>query len=256
MGRPTLHHRAAVRIAPSRPASRRCAVNAPFEGFRAGARAATLPAQFFTELLPAIDDADELRVTLYALYAIARPGRPLLALRASAIAAEEPLARLFATRGGAATVRRCLDAAVARGVLLALPLADGDALCFVHNDGGRRLRDRVAAGAVEVPGGVRVAASEPAPLATRPAAAYEQEIGTLTPGVAAALAEAEQRYPAQWIVEALHEASARNARSWRYAEAILERWQAEGRSDEGTGRDPGRSPANPYEHLIHRAYDD
>lgn len=231
-------------------------MSATFEGFRAGALATTLPAQFFTEVLPAIEDADELRVTLYALYAIARAGKPLLALRASEIAAEEPLARLFATRGGAQAVRRCLDAAVARGVLLALPLEDGDLLCFMHNDGGRRLRDRVASGALEPPGGVPIAASEPTPLASRPAAVYEQEIGTLTPGVATALAEAEQRYPAEWIVEALREASARNARSWRYAEAILARWEAEGRSDEGTGRHPGRAPANPYDHLIHRAYDD
>jgi DNA replication protein len=230
-----------------------------FEGFRAGARAATLPAQFFTELLPEIEDADELRVTLYALYAITRPGRPLLAMRASEMANEEPLARLFAHRGGAQAVRRALEAAAARGVLLGLPLADGDLLCFVHNDGGRRLRDRVAAGAVEAPGGARVIAVEPAPRASRPAAVYEQEIGLLTPAVASAIAEAEQKYPEDWIVEALREASARNARSWRYAAAILQRWEAEGHDsgehDEGTGRHPGRSKADPYEHLIHRGYD-
>jgi DnaD/phage-associated family protein len=221
-------------------------VTATFEGFRAGARASTLPAQFFTEVLPEIDDADELRVTLYALYAITRPGRTMLAMRASELAAEEPLARLFAQRGGSAAVRRSLEAAAARGVLLALPLADGDLLCFVHNDGGARLRDRVAAG---------VLIAEPAPRASRPAAVYEQEIGLLTPAVASAIAEAEQTYPAEWIVDALREASARNARSWRYAAAILERWKTEGRDDEGTGRDPGRSEANPYEHLIHRGYD-
>ena len=236
-----------------------------FEGFRTGARASTLPAQFFTELLPEIEDADELRVTLYALYAITRPGRPLLAMRASEMAAEEPLARLFATRGGAAAVRRCLEAAAARGVLLALPLDDGDALCFVHNDGGRRLRDRVAAGAVAVPGGAsggaRVLAVEPASRPSRPAAVYEQEIGMLTPAVATAIAEAEQRFPAEWIVDALREAVLQNARRWAYVAAILERWAIEGHevgggNDEATGRDPrGRSPANPYEHLIHRGYD-
>ncbi|MGE3856419.1 MAG: DnaD domain-containing protein [Dehalococcoidia bacterium] len=237
-------------------------MSTPFEGFRAGARAATLPAQFFTEVLPEVEDADELRVTLYALYAITRPGRPLLAMRASELAAEEPLARLFAQRGGAAAVRRGLEAAVARGVLLGLrlddaALADGDLLCFVHNDGGRRLRDRVAAGAVEVPGAARVLIAEPVARASRPAAVYEQEIGMLTPAVASAIAEAEQQYPAEWIVDALREASARNARSWRYAQAILERWATEGRDDdEGTGRDPrGRTPANPYEHLIHRSYE-
>ena len=234
-------------------------MTAAFEGFRTGARASTLPAQFFTEVLPEIDDGDELRVTLYALYAITRPGRPMLAMRASEMAREEPLARMFAERGGVTAVRRCLDAAGARGVLLALALEDGDALYFVHNDGGARLRDRVIAGAIEVPGAsiaTRVTAAEPAPRATRPAAVYEREIGLLTPAVAVAIAEAEQRYPEQWIVEALHEASTRNARSWRYAEAILERWKTEGRDDEGTGRDPGgRSQAGPCEHLIHRGYD-
>jgi len=236
-------------------------MSATFEGFRAGARASTLPAQFFTEVLPEIDDADELRVTLYALYAITRPGRPLLAMRASEMAAEEPLARLFAQRGGASAVRRGLEAAVARGVLLGLPLdggtGEGDLLCFVHNDGGRRLRERVAAGAVEVPGGAKVLLAEPVARPSRPAAVYEQEIGMLTPAVASAIAEAEQKYPAEWIVDALREASARNARSWRYAQAILERWATEGRDDdEGTGRDPrGRSSTNPYEHLIHRGYE-
>ncbi len=239
-------------------------MSAPFEGFRTGGRASTLPAQFFTEVLPAIDDADELRVTVYALYAITRPAiggqaRPLLAMRASEIAREEPLVRLFAERGGAAAVTRALEAAATRGALLAAPLDDGDTLYFVHNDGGRRLRDRVVAGALEVPPmngrAVRALTAEPAPRASRPAAAYEQEIGMLTPTIAVAIADAEQKYPEQWIVDALREASARNARSWRYAEAILERWQTEGRDDEGTGRDPRKLDHGPYEHLIHRGTD-
>jgi DNA replication protein len=226
-----------------------------FPGFRTGGRAATLPAQFFTEVLPEIEDPDELRVTLYALYAIARPGRPLMAMRASELAAEEPLARALAHRGGGEAVRRALDAAVARGVLLALPLEDGDALYFIHHEAGRRLRDRIASGAVEAPGDARVANTDPAPRPSAPAAVYEQEIGLLTPSVASAIAEAEARYPAPWIVEALELAAQRNARSWRYAEAILRRWEAEGRSDEVTGGDPGR-PANPYDALIRRSYDD
>ena len=232
-------------------------MTAPFEGFRAGALATTLPAQFFTEVLPQIEDADELRVTLYALYAIPRPGRPMQAARVSEIANEEPLARLFATRGGVDAVRRHLEAATRRGVLLALPLEDGDLLCFVHNDGGRRLRDRIASGAATVPG-VRVITVEVAARPTRPAAVLEQEFGlVLNSGVIAEqLAAAEQRYPEQWIVDAIREAALNNAKSWRYVSAILERWETEGRSDEGTGRHPGgRSSANPYEHLIHRGYE-
>lgn len=230
------------------------ASGAPFEGFLAGQRAASVPVQFFTEVLPQIEDADELRVSVYALYAIPRPGH-VAARRASELLADEPLARWFAPRGGMEAGRCAVDAAVTRGVLLALPLADGDLLLAVHSEGGRRLLERIEAGVEPVPGGSRVAVMvEPAAL-SRPAAVYEQEIGMLTPSVTVALAEAEQLYPANWIVDALREAAKRNARSWKYAEAILRRWAAEGRDDESTERHPGGRPPNPYDAVVRRGLD-
>ncbi len=221
-----------------------------FEGFRAGGRATAIPSQFFTEVLPGIEGAEELRATLYALYAITRPGTPPV-MRASVIAAEEPMARAFAHHGGAAAIRAALDAAVLRGVLRSLALEDGDALLVVNTEAGRRLLDRTASGAEPAPGGGVVVRAEPPALPSRPAQVYEQEIGLLTPAVTAALAEAEAKYPAAWIVDAIRLAAVRNARSWRYAEAILHRWETEGRDDESAGRSTGR-PADPYDALIHR----
>lgn len=226
-----------------------------FEGFRAGARATAVPSQFFTEVLPGIESVDELRVTLYALYAITRPGSPPV-MRGSVIAAEEPLARAFAHHGGATAVRAGLDAAVGRGVLRSLALEDGDLLVVVNTEAGRRLLDRIASGAEATPGGGMVRQREPAAVPSRPGQVYEHEIGLLTPAVTAALAEAEAKYPAAWIVDAIRLAAVRNARSWRYAEAILRRWETEGRDDESAERPagpagPGR-PANPFDALIHR----
>jgi DnaD/phage-associated family protein len=223
---------------------------APFEGFRAGQRATTLPVQFFTELLEEIADPDELRVTLYALYAIPRPGRPH-ALRANALAAEAPLARHYGD-ATAEVVRRAVDLAAERGTLLTLALDDGDALVFVNNEAGRRLRDRIVGGLEAVPEGGRVVAR----TVVKPqgaVATYEAEIGTLSPSVGAALAEAEQTYPAGWLEDALREAARQNKRSWAYAEAILRRWQAEGRRDEAAEGHPGRpGSVDPYEHLYRR----
>lgn len=219
-----------------------------FEGFRAGQRATAIPVQFFTEVLPGIEDPTELRVTLYALYAIPRPGR-LATLRVSALAAEAPLARVLG-EGALEATRAAVTAASARGVLLLLPLEDGDALVLVNNDGGRRLRDRIASGAEGVPG-TRVAPRPVVVESSGPAAVYEQEIGLLTPSVGAALAEAEQTYPAGWIADALREAARQNKRSWSYAEAILRRWQTEGRDDEATAGHPGRG-SDPYAHLYRR----
>src|SRR5690606_41860858 len=105
------------------------------------------------------------------------------------------------------------------------------------------------------PGASRVVEVEPAAQRSGPAAVYEQEIGLITPAVASALAEAEAKYPADWIVAALRLAAERNARSWRYAEAILRRWEAEGRDDEVTAGDSRREP-NPYDALVRRTFDD
>lgn len=58
---------------------------------------------------------------------------------------------------------------------------------------------------------------------------YEQEIGVITPRIADDLKLAIQEYPPGWIEDALHESATHNKRSWKYAQAILRRWQAEGR---------------------------
>jgi DnaD/phage-associated family protein len=230
--------------------------DAPFEGFRTGGLATTLPSQLFVELLPAIEDEAELRVTLYALYAIGRRRGSLRAVRASGLAAEEPLRRLLTRCGGDAALRPALEAAARRGGLLACPLDDGDALYFVNNDAGRRNRTRVQSGALEPGGTARTLPSSESPAAVgAPARVYEQEIGMLTPAVAAALAEAEQRYPEGWITDALRIAAQQNARSWRYAEAILVRWEAEGRDDEAAGRpaEGATRSGGKFEHLIRRS---
>jgi len=232
-----------------------------FEGFVTGGAATTLPAQLFVEVLPAIEDEAELRVTLYALYAVQRQRGAVRAVRTSALANEAPLQRALERLGGRDAFEAGLAAAVARGTLLTCDLEDGDAIVLVNNEAGRRSLERVRGG-LEVGGRAARATSVP----ERPveaASAYEQEIGPLTPAIAEALAAATERYPAAWIVEAIRLAALRNARSWRYAEAVLRRWEAEGRdddapvggvveraaSDRGAG---GGAPGDPYGQLFRR----
>jgi DnaD/phage-associated family protein len=59
---------------------------------------------------------------------------------------------------------------------------------------------------------------------------FESEIGVLTPLIADAVQDALSIYPAGWIVDAIHEAALNNKRNWKYCEAILKRWKAEGRN--------------------------
>lgn len=222
----------------------------PFEGFRTGTRPITLPAELFAELLPTIDDEAELRVTLHALFAIGVTRGPLRAIRQSELAGDSALLRGLAHCGGRDALPSALATAVARGSLLDCPLEDGDVLYCVNNEGGRRLRTRVLSGTLPLPDGRKPRTDVEPVERTAPAAVYEQEIGSLTPAVASLLAEAESRYPTEWIIEALRLAATNNARSWRYAEAILRRWETEGRDDEATRGDA--RTADPYGHVYRR----
>jgi DNA replication protein len=61
---------------------------------------------------------------------------------------------------------------------------------------------------------------------------YEENIGPLTPMVADLLRDAEAVYPADWLEEAVKIAVQRNARNWRFVEAVLRRWKEEGRHEQ------------------------
>tara|TARA_B100001079_G_scaffold260833_1_gene261394 strand:- start:388 stop:1041 length:654 start_codon:yes stop_codon:yes gene_type:complete len=70
---------------------------------------------------------------------------------------------------------------------------------------------------------------------------YEQNIGILTPIVAEKIGEAEQRYPVEWIEEAITEAVSLNSRNWRYISRILERWEIEGKQNGESRKHSGKA---------------
>jgi DNA replication protein len=93
----------------------------------------------------------------------------------------------------------------------------------------RRLLERLTAGDPAAGRSLRVAENEAVEIYRPNAfALYERWIGPLTPLVAEKLRHAERSYPREWIEAALRLAAAAGHHSWRYAEAILDRWEAEG----------------------------
>jgi len=77
--------------------------------------------------------------------------------------------------------------------------------------------------------------------------AYESEIGVLTAMIADELRDAATTYPLKWVLDAIREAAANNARSWKYVEAILKRWRAQGNQEPARkpSRSNGKRPAQP-----------
>lgn len=218
-----------------------------------------IPAGFFDELLPQLRDLAEVKVllTLYRMLAES-DGREGLVAEETLYADERLLRGLrlgAASRPPVEDIRRGIDLAVARGVLLRVRVTRGDEVTFwvmFATPENRTRLSQIQRGLVEPP---RLAPDGPAVTDIEPERPtvfrlYEQNVGLVTPIIADQLIEALELYPREWIEEAIREAVNYNRRQWRYIQRILERWATEGRGNE-TDRRRERSPGSfdPEKHL-------
>ena len=217
-----------------------------FPGFPAGELSLVALPQFaFTDLLPAIDHLGELKVTLHCLWrASEKPG----SLRF--VTQDELLtdARLRSGLPDGAAVQEGLERAVARGSLLHLVvehLGEREDWYFINDEVGRTLQERVRRGVMPEFDDPLL---ENRTLRTeRPNifVLYEQNIGLLQPLLADELRHAEREYPWEWLEAAFREAVSRNKRTWRYVQAILQRWAIEGREAPMPERKPASKTKSP-----------
>ncbi len=199
-----------------------------------------LPARFFSEWLPAIDDLAELKVTIFFLAQVQQKEGDYRYLRRAEFLADSDLMRglalLHRAKNPAAILDMALEKAVKRGSLLVAEIALGQTArrYYFENDArGQLLQSRMQAGDWRPAAGAEIELLPPRPSIYQ---LYEENIGALTPMIAEALKEAEQAYPRAWIEEALRYAVERNARNWRYISKVLDSWQQEGRSHETSER--------------------
>ena len=239
-----------------------------FSGFPAGKSPfVPIPEVFFTQLLPAIEDSAELKVTLHIIYRLAKQQGNPRCISDRDLTADTLLMRSLKRRGdprpAEERLRLGLEQAVARGTLLRVYLrltgeADDEFISWYFFNTARS-RKVVA----ELQGGEMIPAhvltreeesvEENRPLAIaagmyanaishnaihsvhveieRPNifVLYEQNIGLLSPMIADELKDAADQYPQDWIEAAFREAVEQNKRKWSYIRAILRRWETEGR---------------------------
>lgn len=223
-----------------------------FSGLPSGKLQVTpLPNLLFSELLPAIDDLAELKVTLHIFWLLAQGKNRSQYVSANDLRGDRTLMQSLAAVEAKPdeALARALNSAVERGTLLQIvappsavlrqaqdgsPGQGSDSLgaeehfYFLNSASGRRALERMER-AGKLPRST--IASEPASAAERPNifALYEQNVGLLTPIISEELKEAEGEYPADWIEEAFREAVEHNVRNWKYIHAILGRWKTEGK---------------------------
>lgn len=207
-----------------------------FNGFPPGKISTTrIPSLFFKDLLPQIDDLDELKVTLYALWQITRLEGEIRYLKEENFTGDpEFMAGLGATPAAQQkAVQNGLERAVNRGTLLKTAVPDGEGVLviyFFNSPRGKTAVQSVADGSWRPSDG-----DSPAPTLSLEQPnifrLYEDNIGPLTPLIADTLREAEAEYPQEWIREAVAIAVQNNVRKWNYIEAILHSWQDGGRDE-------------------------
>lgn len=218
-----------------------------FAGFPEGkVRFTPLPDLFFSQLMPRIDNLPELKVTLHLFWLLhGKKGHLRYAslqelredpLLLAGLSVKDPVPRDPVGKGKVAGRRpedlldEGLERAVARGTLLRV--SDGQESWYLLNDPpSRQAVEEIERGELRLEGmvsrpGEGVEVERPNIFAL-----YEQNIGLLQPLIAEELREAEKTYPPAWIEEAFKIAVERNARNWRYIQAILERWAREGKDD-------------------------
>ena len=181
-----------------------------------------LPNEFFQDLLDQIDDLNELKVTLYALWRVANME-----------GAAHPLwEQDFAEGLDAADIASGLEKCVQRGSLLKVTI-DAEDIYLLNTPRGRAAAESAREG-LWLP-----SKENSVPPLARPNIyqLYEENIGPLTPLLADTLKDAEDEYPPEQIGEAIALAVKANARKWSYVEAILKRWKEEGYGKKQDRRD-------------------
>ncbi len=216
----------------------------PFNGFPNGPNGRVIvPERFFSDLLPAIDDLAELKLTLYAFWLLHQREGDYRYFRLRDVLGDVTFMAGMGPAPEDAT-RAALARAVQRGTLLEV-LVDSAPVYFMNTEKGRLAvaalqrgdwlpsdhPDQPIAGIVERPNIFTL---------------YEQNIGPLTPLLAETLADAERTYPPDWIADAVRAAVEGNKRSWRYIEAILRRWQTEGRGASSPQASPPAAEIDPF----------
>ncbi len=213
-----------------------------FSGFPEGKLRLTLiPNLFFSDLLPQIDNLDEMKVALYAFWSLSQKEGHVRYMLLTDYLNDS----LFMKGMGPTSILASenlidgIERAVARGIFLQVNVESADGaldLYFINSDKGRAAVEGITQGNWRpYPGQIEIVGlmHERRNIFVL----YEQNIGALTPIIADHLLDAEKTYSVEWISEAIEIAVTNNIRKWRYILSILERWQQEGKSSGISRRD-------------------
>ena len=189
-----------------------------FSGFTSSETFTQIPNSFI-HLLKEIDDAAELKVTLYAIWRIEHIEGHFRAMCQTDFEPESLGMSLEEIQIG-------LEKSVERGTLLRSQ-HEADVFYFLNSPRGRLAAEAFAKGNWREFAKIMSAPRNKSNIFKL----YEENIGPITPLLSDMLREAEKNYPSEWFEEAFEIAVSRNIRNWKYVEAILARWKEKGKDE-------------------------
>jgi len=211
-----------------------------FNGFSAGkVRFTRVPEQFFTELIPMIDDLNEWKVVLYIFWALDQRDGDIRYLRMSELKQDNILIDSLqqSPNPNTTALGKAVMNAESHQILLTAEIPEQeDSLIFLNTPKSNAVWNSFRQGKWQ-PGNERYAAPTISRIRQNLFQLYESHIGPLTPLIAEMLKAAESDYPEEWFEDAFKIAVVNNVRKWKYIDAILRSWQERGRDGEDRRND-------------------
>lgn len=213
-----------------------------FPGFPEGKiKQISIPELFFRKLLPEIDNLSELKLTIYFFYRLSRIEGNFRYLRDIDIREDENFMSGLGktTAESIRNLDNAIQSALNRGTLLQAEISLGESkqrLLFLNTPKGKTAIQAIHDGKWQ-PTKPQEQPIELLADTSNIFTLYEENVGPLTPLIVDALKEIETSYPNNWIKDAFQIAVEYNKRSLPYIEAILERWQKEGRNEQKDKQD-------------------
>jgi DNA replication protein len=212
----------------------------PFAGFPDDNTALVrLPLLFFTQLLPQMDNLDQLRLILYMFWHSEQQPSTIRYFRFIDFTTDPTLMEMMGDEVG---LRSALAGLVNLHAVLEAEMDWMDEVYFfINTPQGRAAVQAIQSGTWQDFSQDRQAINllDESPNIFE---LYEKNIGVITPMMAEILKEDEEIYPASWIQVAIQIAVTRNVRTWKYVQAILKRWQTEGFGDEQNRQNDPQDP--------------
>ena len=204
-----------------------------FKGFPRSVRYLPVPAPMFGPLLEQIKDASGFIITLRIIWMLQQKKGRLRYVSSEEVFGDKILANAL---GSKEAIQNSINMVVKGGILLQIRRENASDAFMLNSESDREIASDI--------GSIYESNDQPADpweIENNPPeiySLYEQNIGILTPIMSEKLTEAEGKYPAGWIKEAVEIAVEQNRRSWAYVSRILERWDMEGRDESGDGKPP------------------